>query len=345
VSPPCRLSVLLALFALLIAPAAAPAEPGDGTDAFCDGRGPTPFELRVSEAQQFRAGLGLPSDRSYVAHVLRDRRYRGSRSELGQALTEPERLYVRDHRALEDKADEVDRYIRQTAGEDFVHLRIKNDFPTGAYILIRVHKDAERYARELSSFGLRIRVVADVFSEQELKVVQKRIQPEHAKLDAEGIRLTDWGSSSEENRVMVNLISARPDAIAVVEQLFGPAVRATLIATTLARNVCRSADGYSVGPSGRTLRVFWRTNTAAELVRVKVRQATRHLRIGVIERISNGPVTAAAKCVEVFVKLKKPLGSRAVVDGETGQRLRQRKRPYLCYRSRRERRHQPASNR
>jgi hypothetical protein len=127
-------------------------------------------------------------------------------------------------------------------------------------------------------------------------------------------------------------MSARADAIQVVEQLFGPVVRAEVIATSRYAAVCTPAGGYSVGPSGSRLRVFWKTNGVFKLIRIKVRETARSIRIAIIERAPNGPVTLTAKEPEVLVKLRKPLGRRAVVDAETGRRLRRGESPRSRYR-------------
>lgn len=326
-----RIAVLAALLAVL-APAAASALPGDGSDGRCDGRRATAFERSVSGAQSFRRALGFRSDRPYVVSVLRDRRYRRSVREFGTALTPQEQLYVRDRWALSLKTDMVKRHAVEKAGEDFVSLRVEDDFPAGAYIAVRVAKDVDRYARELSGLGLPIRVIAAPFSEQELKAVAESIWPQHARLEAEGIWLSSWGPGTDEDRVVVSVISARADAIQVVEHFFGPAVRAEVIATRRYTNVCTPAGGYSASPRGRTLRVFWRTNGVFKLVSVKVRETARSVRIAIIERAPNGPVTLTAEEPEVLVKLRKPLGRRAVVDAETGRRLRRGERTRLRYR-------------
>ena len=77
---------------------------------------------------------------------------------------------------------------------------------------------------------------------------------------------------------------------------------------------------YTPSPNGRALRIWWCTNSAYGLKRVRVREGRRRVVITVLHRAPNGPTTQAALCRGKRVRLRAPLGTRRVIDGATGKR-------------------------
>jgi hypothetical protein len=60
---------------------------------------------------------------------------------------------------------------------------------------------------------------------------------------------------------------------------------------------------------------------------VRVREGRRQVVITIVEEAPNGPLTQAAKCINHLVRLSRPVGGRAVIDGATGKRRPQQAGP------------------
>jgi hypothetical protein len=312
-------SPLLVLAALVPTPASA--LPGDGDDSKCDGRTATRFEERLAGAISFREELGFPSEPAYVKAVLRDPRYRSSLRHFGQVLTTEEQAYLRSRWDLVNKLAGVKRFARELTGRDFVSVQVEDDFPATAYLAVRVSRDVAGYAQRLSGIGLPARALLAPYSAAQLEAVADRVWQERRGLETDGVWLSGWGVDEVENEVDLAVISARPDAAQVVERALGPVIHTDVIARRRYSTVCTPARAYSVGASGRTLRVGWVTNSVFKLLRVKVHETAGSVRLSIIERAPNGAVTLAAKVPRVLVRLKSPVGRRKVIDGETGRRL------------------------
>ena len=75
---------------------------------------------------------------------------------------------------------------------------------------------------------------------------------------------------------------------------------------------------------GRVLRVRHASHPSHALVRVGLREASGSVTVAVVERAPTGPLTAQLEIRTRTVRLSRPLGRRAVVDGATGRRIRAR---------------------
>ena len=128
------------------------------------------------------------------------------------------------------------------------------------------------------------------------------------------------------NRVLVEVISAPPDAETVVERRLGRAVDAKVVATARERPVCVSVEIVSTSPELRTLSAGYETNSVYRFDHVEVRETAEEVRIGVIEIAPNGFVTLVAQYREAEVPLAAPLGNRRIVDAHTGRTLHEPRR-------------------
>jgi hypothetical protein len=79
-------------------------------------------------------------------------------------------------------------------------------------------------------------------------------------------------------------------------------------------------QGYERTRDPRAVRVVWITNSAFDLTRVRVREGRRRVVVTVIERVPGGVVTMMAEQRVKLVKLSRPLGTRALIDGASGKR-------------------------
>jgi hypothetical protein len=71
--------------------------------------------------------------------------------------------------------------------------------------------------------------------------------------------------------------------------------------------------------SPHAIRVIWLTNSAFGVERVRVREGRHRVVVTVIERVPRAPYTMAGEQRAKRLRLKRPLGTRAVIDGATGR--------------------------
>jgi hypothetical protein len=79
--------------------------------------------------------------------------------------------------------------------------------------------------------------------------------------------------------------------------------------------------GYEQLHRPRVIRIIWLTNSAFGVVRVRVREGRRRVVVTVIERVPGGNYTMVGEQRVRTLKLNRPLGSRALIDGATGRRV------------------------
>jgi hypothetical protein len=303
--------------------------PGNGDDGRCDGRLPTKaeraafdFESKVGSAQQLRSGFKMPSDRALVEQMLRDPAYAGSIRQYQMALTADEARYMVSRLDLQrtEFTAPITDYFERNAGA-YYSFAIVDDFPRDAYFAVYV-KDPERHAQALVAISPRIRIFPIAVSREALEAANQRVNKGRAQLETEGIHVWGWGPSTDRNTVEVWLISARPDAAAIVESRLRPYVKANVTDTRLSHPECVSATGYWGRRGRRTLDVAWKTGGGSDLVSIGARESARTVRIRIIERQSNGPVPAILIYRHERLRLRRPLGGREVVDAETGRPLK-----------------------
>lgn len=157
-------------------------------------------------------------------------------------------------------------------------------------------------------------------SSPELSQLQRRIERDMRALDRVGIHVTVIDAVPSRDVVRVEVITRRRDVREYMAGRYGPKVRVKVVATHLYRRVRTRWDQYTPLRGGRRLRIWWLTNSAYPLVRVRAVEGRRRVVVTVIERAPNGPHTDAGLYKNHVVRLRAPLGSRAVIDGATGKR-------------------------
>lgn len=291
----------------------------------CAPRAPlSAFEEDLQIAQGSRATFGLRSDRAWVLRVWRSPRSREHFALNGPAS--PWEIAYFDRRdRVSNAAGRAEAYMFRHLPGVYGGLSIEDDRRRGAYVRVYVVGETgdheERLRRRFPvPDGVRFERVR--FTEDDLDDVQSQVDADFDALDEEGFDVRSTSVSLEDNAVVVEMITRRTDAAAVFLARYGPAVKVEIIARAPARLVCTSADGYRPSATGRTLRVEWTTNSVYRLKRIAVRETAHSVRIGIVERAPNGPVTLAASTNHRRVRLARPLGGRRVIDMATGRPMR-----------------------
>jgi hypothetical protein len=151
--------------------------------------------------------------------------------------------------------------------------------------------------------------------------VADRIWDEQAQLERLGIYVTSIAPDGESDRVDVDVITRRGDAQAVMQQRYGSQVRVQVIARRRFVLQRTRIGTYEPLQGGRAIRVVWLTNSAYDLVRVRAREGRRRVVVTILERVWQGNNTLAGEQRAKRVTLRRPLGTRSVIDGATGKPL------------------------
>jgi hypothetical protein len=154
----------------------------------------------------------------------------------------------------------------------------------------------------------------------ELQQLDERIWDDYRALTRLGIYLESSSVEEERDRIVVSVITRRGDAQEVMTERYGDKVRVKVIARRRYSHVRTRWDEYTPLRGGTRLRIWWLTNSAFKLERVRVREGRKRVVITVIERAPNGNVTQAGEYRNHLVRLRRPLGGRVVVDGANGKR-------------------------
>ncbi len=273
-------------------------------------------ERRVRTGQEFRRDYGMPASRRHVARVIRSRE---ETPDFGIALSPREVRYLR---ALEETTQtagwrRIERYVARRPSVSG-GLSVGNDYPRGGAAIVRWTRDADRHGaalRRLARLPVRVRRVDH--SERELNRAQDRI--DFDALESEGISIRGASVDVDRSRVVLDVISARPDAVQRVEERFGPLVTADVIATEPSSPVCVPVGRVTVSDDGLRLKLRYTTNSAFSFERVFVAEEDQRVRVAIVERAPNGPVTLKAESRQAQVTLSAPLGDRKLVHARNGR--------------------------
>lgn len=308
----------------MLAPVAAlGGDPGDaGSGLRCQYVRPLSAQQQyLREMAAARKLWGLPHSRALIRRLERDPRAQRRRDVIGIdfALRAVEARYFRQRFRVQRQAGLVAR--RAEREEDLSGgVSIEDDFPRGAYVLLRVTRElssAERaeFGRDIS----RLKLVRVARSERMLEEQQERIDWE--ALERDGIDVQSTSTSVSRNAVIVEFSSDRADAEAVLQERYGPGLIVKRIAPYTEE--CTSPDSYRVTNRGRTLVLRYITSGSAGAARVQLLESRNYVSVAVIEQLP--PIrTSDAVARRVRVKLTRPLGSRHVVSTITRRTLHQR---------------------
>jgi hypothetical protein len=151
--------------------------------------------------------------------------------------------------------------------------------------------------------------------------VADRISDDQAQLERFGIYVTSIAPDDESDRVEVDVITRRGDAQALMQQRYGSQVRVRVVARRRFVRQRTRVGSFESLQGGRAIRVIWLTNSAYDLVGVRVREGRQRVVVTILERVWQGNNTMAAEQRAKRITLRRPLGTRAVIDGATGKRV------------------------
>jgi hypothetical protein len=318
---PGLLAVLAALAALaavaapglVAAPAVGGSPPPAGPAAeVCRYRPPLPGrEQRIRAAIRSRQQLTLPHARALVERLDRDpaARRRGF-AELDFPMRPQDVAYLRDRTRVEDEADRVGRVVERVRGLSG-GLSTEDDFPRGAYVLVRVTRPLRARERAaVAAVARRVRTRRVRFSERRLRAAADSLDAD--ALARAGVQLQGWGVDTDRNAVEVEYSSDRPDA----EDLIRAGRREPFVFARVPAlsPTCTAPDAVAVAADRRTLTLRYTTSGSIDPALARVQVAERADRVEVVVVEQSPPfVTSDAVPRSVTVTLAAPLGDRRVV--------------------------------
>ena len=215
------------------------------------------------------------------------------------------------------------RYLRRHADVSG-SWDVRDDWPRGAYVAVFVADDPAKHRaaiKRLAATPRFTRVVRVRYSERELRRVSDRIDRDQARLRRAGFTVDTADTESGTDRVDVALVTRRTDAAAYFKRRYGAMVRTIVIARGRTAEGCVNLERFEISPDGLTLKVGWSDAGPAE--RVEVTESSDRVVIGVVERFSLGAVGFGEEGSTGEIKLRAPLGGRAVYDANDGGRMLQ----------------------
>jgi hypothetical protein len=308
---------------MVLAPALASLALFAGGERVCQGQidtDPPPRPSALEIAISYRRAFGFRADRAYVRRVQRTGR---TDPWLEIPLTRRESRYIRMRFRIQNNDDrEIRRYL---AGHPELSggVSIEDDWPREPYLLVRVTRDQaahEAALKRIYRYPDNLRTALVEHSYDELRRVQDTIDFDAHRAD--GFWIATTSPNIERNRVLVRLMTARTDHAEYFAGRYGPLVATEVIATEPTRLRCSKTLGYRLSRSGRSLRLWYESGGGARLEQVELRERARRVHVGVVERVSNGPITADLRIETRTIRLRRPLGDRRVVDAGTGQTVR-----------------------
>ncbi|MDA0183126.1 hypothetical protein OJ997_22645 [Solirubrobacter phytolaccae] len=302
--------LLLAVLIMLVVPASAQARACLVTGPEERAEQTLRDEIRVRDAHGFR------QDRAYVAKLIAagppSRRH-------GIRVTKAEDRYL-DLRNRLGVGAKVGRYMRARP-EINAFWEVKDDWPRGPYMAVFVAGDPAAHRAAIlrrASYPRHTRVVRVRYSYDAKDRIQKRIQDDDKALARAGFEVvgsdTDWGL----DRIDVEVITKRKDAVRYFARRYGSVVRARP-RTSKTFERCTTASGYEIAPDGMSVTVSW-TDAPEKPVRVELTERGDRVAIGIVSAFSVYPGfgDSGGKAV---VRLSAPLGDRPVIDAANGVRL------------------------
>jgi hypothetical protein len=295
-------------------------------DPVCDGRGATQaevFENAVRELQDGRERMGMPSSRAHIVALLHSTAAAERSNRLDSGLDGP--VTVQEYRYLKQRAaidpDELTRpYFKGKLRAIFNGAGVADDWPHPPKLAVAVTRDVAKVRRDLTERAkgtVRIEVDRVKYSLREL--IRKRDAIDSKALAAEGIAVESIGIGEDEVDVAAH--SARPDAKSVIERRYGPGVVATISPARTDAEVCVPASTYMVSPEGLRVTVAGNSDGSSTVTRVVVSETPTSVSIGAVVLF---PADGGSQLEEPFTAgatLTAPLGTRAVIDAETGKTL------------------------
>jgi hypothetical protein len=277
---------------------------------------------RRAEIVRFREQAGLAVDDAVIEDLLA----RGASGLAHPGMWETGEEAARRQRgqALIDAAsDAVDAYT--DAHEDtFADSWIEwNDHvPT---LVVAFTDEPEPHAAALDHPG--VRVTRGARARRELQPVAEEIVM--AQLRGEAPAGTMWITAVPRPvDGVIEVIGIGPDeraAAAWLARRYGDLVRLSWQGSAEPRVVAASWQLWepSAGDPG-ALTVHWRTNSAHSFDHADVEATSDHIKIGVLETVPAGPISAAGAYRSTELHLDEPVGARAVIDAVTDRPRAQR---------------------
>jgi hypothetical protein len=271
---------------------------------------------KVEQAMRFRRLFGLPSDR---AHVRRVQRSDARRDDQGFAFTKREWRYWRTRTRIElsDKS-RLERYLDRHPGL-LAGVSIEDDWPAGPYLMVWLTRDQAVHDAELKRrYPYRLRTALVQYPREDLEAIEDTISADRDALEAEGFDVRNVGIDTETNRVVVHMVSPRPDHLEYFQARYGPEVH-TIAVPEPTRLDCQKLQRVRVSSTGRSVRLDWVYSRGDEFERVEVAERGDRVEIGIVLRVDAFFRFSDARPDSTRVVLSRPLGKRRLIDAATGR--------------------------
>ena len=265
-----------------------------------------------------RKTFGFRSDKAYVKKLIRRGVWEYDVGYIPVTPRENRYLRLRDRLEL---GPAVRRYMRRHPGLSG-GVSVEDNWPREPYLLLRVTAAAERTERILrrrARFPDNLRTKRVRFSLGELQRVQDQIDWEAAARD--GVYVSSTWPDIDRNAVGVEVITARPDATAYLRVRYGPAITVKVMATTLTSPACARLLAYRPGADGASITVSYES-AAASFDHAELVEHPDRVEVAIVVQAENGALVGSSRPAAHQLALTAPLGSRPVIDANTGKRLR-----------------------
>jgi len=156
-------------------------------------------------------------------------------------------------------------------------------------------------------------------SERALRRLQRRI--DFAAAERDGFVVRSTGVDLDTGTVGVELITARSDHLEYFQARYGGDVTTTVIATEPTSPARAHIFSYRVAPDGASLLVAYESGGGVRFDRRELAEYDDRVEIAIVVQRPIGASTLESRRSERAVALSRPLGTRAVVDATTHERL------------------------
>lgn len=235
-------------------------------------------------------------------------------------VTAREARYFADRDIVEREAGPVERLAVGARGLNG-GVSIEDDYPRGAYVLVRVtRRVAPARLRSFHRRARRLRLRRVELSERALERLQHRIERDSKFQEAAGIAFQSSGTDIDRNQAEFEFSSDRPDAEALLRARYGPNVFVRRLPAWTPG--CNDPDGYRLELDGRTLTVFWGTSGSARNHRLEVREIDDRVLIGAVSDLPPS-YHLDLQGHSASVALSAPLAQRRVISIVTRKPMRQ----------------------
>jgi hypothetical protein len=277
-------------------------------------------ESRREAILSFREGFGLPISEEIVDGLLAAADDDAAGSDGMWLLPDERAEFDRRQEEVFDHVAVIQRYLDEHAADDHAGLEIRH--VGGGEILVRFARGLDRHAAALRRAFPRpdaLRFAQAPRSERELNALAERIFDEVHADPAAGTWLWLSGMDLARGVVVLEAITATPErAAAELAARYGDAVVLEVIAQE--RETLTAVPWASYTLRGeRDLTIYWSTNGFYRLDRVDLEESDARVTATVREWIPAGPVGLPEERRQHHFQLAAPLGTRAVLDGATGE--------------------------